>query len=143
MSNNIEIEVKDGLAEGDTVILNPRAIVPEARDDGEGAPPVDVKQRFGDAPPPGAAEKSAGPEAGGEEKGKRGGRGGRPRVDMAQLDKDGDKKISREEAPEKMQQYFDFIDSNKDGFIDAKELAVMQAQMRKMEGGGGGGQGGQ
>ncbi len=74
MSNNIEIEVKDGLAEGDVVILNPRAIVAEARDDDDGAPAVDVKQRFGDAPPPGAAEKSSGPEAGAGEKGKRGGR---------------------------------------------------------------------
>jgi HlyD family secretion protein len=142
MSNNIEIEIKDGLAEGDLVILNPRAIVAEAREDGDEAPAVDVKQRFGDAPPPGSLEKSGGPGAGSGEGGKRGGRGGRAKMDMSELDKDGDKKISRDEAPDRMKENFDSIDENKDGFIDAKEFAVLQAKMRKMFGGGGGGGGG-
>jgi HlyD family secretion protein len=144
MSNNVEIEVKDGLVAGDVVLLNPRAIVAEAQDDGEGMPAVDVKQRFGDAPPPGNLEKPAGSETGkGEGGGRRGGRGGRPRLDMKELDKDGDKKISREEAPERMQQFFEYMDTDKDGFIDAKELAAAQARARQMEGGGGpGGRGG-
>ena len=107
MSNNVEIEVRDGLAEGDVVILNPRAIVSEARDDDEGVPAVDVKQRFGDGPPPGAVDKSAGAETGSGEGGRRGGRGGRPKMNMADLDKDGDKKISPDEAPERMKQGFD------------------------------------
>ncbi|HEX4146011.1 MAG TPA: HlyD family efflux transporter periplasmic adaptor subunit [Pirellulales bacterium] len=136
MSNNVEIEVKDGLVEGDVVILNPRAIVTEARDDDDGAPTVDVKQRFGDAPPPGAA----GQEEGG---GRREGRGsGRPRMNIMEFDKDGDKKVSREEAPEPMQARFDRIDTDGDGFIDAKEAAAAAARRRKMEAEGGGGPGG-
>lgn len=138
MSNNIEIEVKDGLVEGDVVILNPRAIVVEARDDDDAAPAVDVKQRFGDAPPPGAAEKPAGPEAGAGEGGRRGGRGGgKSRTNLMQFDKDGDKKVSRDEAPE-LQAFFDKIDTNGDGFIDAKEAAAAAARRKQMEGGGGG-----
>ena len=140
MSNNIDIEVKDGLVEGDVVILNPRAIVAEARDDDDGKPADDVKRRFGDAPPPDAAGKGTGPEAGaGDEGGKRGGRGsGRPRMNIMEFDKDGDKKVSREEAPEPMQARFDKIDTNGDGFIDAKEAAAAAARRRKMEAEGGG-----
>jgi RND family efflux transporter MFP subunit len=145
LSNNIEIEIKDGLVEGDVVILNPRAIVAEARDDDDGAPTVDVKQRFGDAPPPDAAGKPTGSEAGAGEEGKRGGRGsGRPRMNIMEFDKDGDKKVSREEAPEPMQARFDKIDANGDGFIDAKEAAAAAARrrQREAEGGGQGGPGG-
>jgi hypothetical protein len=61
-----------------------------------------------------------------------------------QLDKDGDKKVSREEAPPEMAAFFDKIDTNGDGFIDAKEAAAAAARRRKMqqEGGGPGGPGG-
>ena len=41
-----------------------------------------------------------------------------------------------------MKQFFDRIDTNKDGFIDAKEVAAMQARMRQMQQQGGGGPGG-
>ncbi len=46
--------------------------------------------------------------------------GARP-IPLAELDKDNDGKISKEEAPERLKQNFDRVDTNKDGFIDAAE----------------------
>ena len=55
-------------------------------------------------------------------------------------DKDGDKKISKEEAPEQIKNFFDRMDTNEDGFIDAKEIAEarrkMQQMQKQMQGGG-------
>ena len=42
MSNNTRIEIKDGLTEGEQVLLNPRAVVPEAREE---AKPDEDRQR--------------------------------------------------------------------------------------------------
>jgi hypothetical protein len=52
-----------------------------------------------------------------------------------QFDADKDGKVSREEAPEPMRNFFDRMDSNSDGFIDAEEIASMRR--RFSEGGGG------
>jgi collagen type III alpha len=52
-----------------------------------------------------------------------------------QFDKDGDKKLSRDELPEFLQSRFERMDTNGDGFIDAGELAELRA---KMKSGGGG-----
>jgi hypothetical protein len=52
-----------------------------------------------------------------------GGRGGADlEARFKELDKDGDGKISKDEAPERMQDNFDRIDSNSDGFIDMTEM---------------------
>lgn len=40
-----------------------------------------------------------------------------------QLDKNGDGKLSKDEAPERMRERFDDIDANSDGFIEPAELA--------------------
>jgi len=53
-----------------------------------------------------------------------GGRGGPP-PDIMASDADGDGKVSKEEAPERMAAFFDRIDTNSDGFIDADEVAEM------------------
>ena len=133
MSNNIEIEVKDGLAEGDVVILNPRAIVAEARDDDEGAPAVDVKQRFGDAPPPGAAEAGrAGSrrrrrEAAGAAGAVRAGRG----WTSCNSTRTATRKSAATKPPSGCSSFFDKIDTNSDGFIDAKEAAAAAAAAGK------------
>lgn len=49
-------------------------------------------------------------------------------------DTDGDGRVSRAEAPERMQAFFDRIDTNGDGFIDAAEN---NAARQRMQSGGG------
>jgi hypothetical protein len=82
-------------------------------------------------------------EASGEtEGGGRGGRGGGG-FDPMQWDTDGDGKLSREELPERMQENFDEIDTNGDGFADEAEFAARRAAFQRRRGQGGrGGNGG-
>jgi hypothetical protein len=129
LANNTRIEVKDGLLEGDEVLLNPRAVVASARDEERGEEKIDVKERFGgDTPkelpapqgPSGAPRKNA--------------QGG---FSLSALDADKDGKISREEAPPRMQDAFDQLDSNGDGAIDAGEFAELRRRMSQMGRGGG------
>lgn len=47
---------------------------------------------------------------------------------MAQRDKNGDGKIQKSEAPERMKQAFDELDTNKDGALDAKELRASRGR---------------
>jgi hypothetical protein len=141
MSDNARIEIKDGVTEGDLVLLNPRATVEEAREDERTDEKVDVKKKFGDDKPAvisNAVTKPGGPEdarAGG--KGKQG--GGRPAPDMKSLDKDGDGKLSKEEAPERMKGFFDTMDTDQDGFVSATELAEVRKRMQQMQQQGGDG----
>lgn len=168
-SNDQFVEVKDGLTEGDEVLLNPRAVVEEARaDDAAGAEEdVDVEGRFGEgasetkapsAAGPGGAARPSGPGAGspgaggpsggrpgggapgrgGPGGGSPGGGSGRGGMDLMQFDKDGDGKVSKDEAPERMQSFFDRMDPNSDGFIDKAEIDAMRSRF----GGGGGRPGG-
>jgi hypothetical protein len=65
---------------------------------------------------------------------------GRGSFDLMQFDKDGDKKLSREELPERMQPMFERMDPNQDGFIDATEIAEMR-RLKKGAGGRPGGRG--
>jgi hypothetical protein len=128
--------VIDGVKEGDIVLRNPRAVVKEARDEAPLEDRADERSQFG-AGQEAAAPNGGGPgEAGGPRDGKgggaRSGQGG-GRFNLMSLDKDGDKRISREEAPEPMQALFDTMDANKDGFIDAAEAAKARPP-----GGGGG-----
>jgi hypothetical protein len=45
-------------------------------------------------------------------------------------DKDGDKRISREEAPPQLQAFFDKLDADADGYISAAEAQAAQARMK-------------
>lgn len=68
---------------------------------------------------------------------------------FSRWDKDKDGKIAREELPEQLQDRFDTMDANGDGYIDAAEQEKAFAGMRGMRGGrrgafgGGGRRGGQ
>jgi Ca2+-binding EF-hand superfamily protein len=56
---------------------------------------------------------------------------------FADLDKNKDKKISKDEAPGQMGQFFDFMDTNKDGFLDETEWNNAMSRFRGGPGGGG------
>jgi hypothetical protein len=144
-------QVLDGVGADDEVIMNPRTSIDEARKLEQEARTEEAVQRTNGtangvpvtpekpgALPPGAKAPPGAPGAAGPGPG--GAKGPpRKRPDLKSADKDGDGKISREEAPEWMQTFFDRLDANSDGFIDAQE----QAEMRKRASGGGrGGPGG-
>jgi hypothetical protein len=141
MSNNTRIEIKDGLSDGDDVLLNPRAVVAEARAETKAEEQINVKERFGDVRPKalpgpgGATIGGPGKAEGGPQR-----QAGRGNVDLMSFDKDGDKKVSRDEAPEQMREFFDRMDTSGDGFIDAKEVAEMRRRMQQMQQGGGPGE---
>lgn len=155
MTNDKVVEIKDGVLEGENVLLNPRALVDEAQTEG---PPVDEdgEKRFGsgdpavgkpegDAPQAKSNPAPASPAEGGRPRRGRSGGGGASR--LMQADQDGDGKISREEAPSFMQSFFDRLDGNGDGFVDQQEAAAAAARRRRQQGaergdGGGPGPGG-
>jgi Ca2+-binding EF-hand superfamily protein len=55
---------------------------------------------------------------------------------LKQADTNGDGKISKEEAPERLKENFDRLDANKDGFIDQTEAARLSGrpQQRPQQG---------
>jgi len=146
VANNTRIEIKDGLAEGDTVLLNPRAVVEEARQDVREEETVDVGKKFGGSKPKSMPNIGNAPAGGGNAAGGSGAegkqKGGRGNVDVMSFDKDGDKKVSKDEAPEQMKSFFDRIDSNSDGFIDVKEAAEAKRRAQQRQQGGEGPPGG-
>lgn len=130
-SNTTMIEVQSGLNEGDVVMLNPRPYAGDLASEFKKQAPVDIKQRFGEQP---KAELSRASETrqDGSQAGKgSGGKGGRGNLMQYDANKDG--KVSREEAPERMAQFFDNLDLNHDGFIDGKEAAAAAAARKKRE----------
>lgn len=64
----------------------------------------------------------------GAQAGRRGGGGGMA-ARLMNRDQNGDGKISRDEAPERMLQRFDMMDANADGFIDSDEIERFFARM--------------
>jgi HlyD family secretion protein len=153
-TNDKLIEVVDGVKEGDEVYRNPRAVVPEARQEpafekqfedadfgggeaGETGSGRVGKQREDSGP--GGRQGEGGPSRGAgtpgdAEKGR-----GRGSFDLMQFDGDGDGKLSRDEVPERMRPVFGRLDANGDGFIDAAEVAAMRNRFRRDGGRPGGG----
>ncbi len=141
LNNDRFVEVKDGVAVGEQVLLNPRAVVAEARVSEEEAKPANVGEQFGEAQP--NAGPAPGPERGAskppaEAGGDAGGQAGPPRgpggsrsggFDLMQLDANGDGKVSKQEAPERMQEGFDEFDTDKDGALDRSEINAMREKM--------------
>lgn len=129
-TNDTYIEIKDGLNEGEEVLLRPRADVPEAQSD----VPRDSRVKF-----QGPAEKSApaDSEEGGRPAGEMAGgarAGGMPTFESLDANKDG--KLAKDEFPEQARAFFDMIDTNKDGFIDKNESDESIRRMRAQFGGG-------
>jgi Ca2+-binding EF-hand superfamily protein len=50
---------------------------------------------------------------------------------FAHMDRDGDGQISKEEAPERLKERFDAVDTNRDGVLDKPELEVLAKRMRE------------
>ena len=66
-SSSTHIEIRDGLADGDVVLLNPRAVVPEAREEIKADESAeDVKKKFGDSKGIVGAPAGGSPRRGGE-----------------------------------------------------------------------------
>lgn len=76
------------------------------------------------------------PEGGRPEGGPGGERRGAP--SMERLDTNGDGKISKEEAPDRMKQNWDRLDTNSDGAIDKTEMEAIARFVRERAGGAGG-----
>lgn len=151
-TNDKLVEVIDGVKEGDEVLRNPRAVVPDARKDAPGGDDLHEDSRFEDAAPGappsdgGSSPSTSGrfpPGAVGRPVGAAGGEGGpsagpRPvaggNFNLMQFDADGDGRISRAEAPERMQAGFDRIDADGDGYLSAAEIR----ELRMRQGGSGG-----
>lgn len=149
-SNDEAFEIKDGLSDGERLILNPRTNFSDEITQLEGKYNED-QAGMGLAPAPDepGAETvqpsgEGGPATGGgpkpSEEGDRGpqagGRGGfDPDAIFQRMDGNGDGKLTKDELPGRMQEGFDMMDSNGDDEISAEEL---KAAMQKMRGGGGG-----
>lgn len=148
LTNDRVFEIKDGLKEGDVVLLNPKAMVEEARKEEprNGTQDADPNKKFGAASlkteSNGSKKESSGGEKkvakedapeGGDAGGAKKSSGTRrpPSVsDFMKNDADKDGKISKSEAPEPMQRFFDNNDADKDGFLDGTEVKAMVDRMK-------------
>tara|TARA_B100000029_G_scaffold386265_1_gene382070 strand:+ start:395 stop:2167 length:1773 start_codon:yes stop_codon:yes gene_type:complete len=135
------IGVQSGIEEGAEVALNPRDVVAEAKElikkSEEEAAQEDVEKSE-------AASKKAqvvtkdGKSKKGQSKSKSSGGGGLGR--MAKYDKNKDGKISKDEVSgTPVANFFQYIDSDKDGFVTAAEAAAAAKRQRSRSGSGGGG----
>lgn len=130
LNNNRFIEVTDGVAEGDVVVLNPRAMIPEARDDSS-TEKTPAPRRFGrpeSSNQNGNSGDGAGDSAAPTADPAGPPNGAPPSGNLAQLlgkfDTDGDGRLSQQEAPPRMAENFSTLDTNGDGFVDRGELSA-------------------
>ncbi|MCA9071725.1 MAG: hypothetical protein KDA84_22515, partial [Planctomycetaceae bacterium] len=132
-TNESVIEIKDGLVEDEVVLLNPRAVVEEAREEAGGD-----EEKGNDIP----AGIPSGPDAG-KAGGKKPSSSANSAPKFSDLDKDKDGKLSKTEVPERRQQFFDKMDTDQDGGISSSEWAAANAAAAKFrkqaQGQGGGG----
>ena len=151
MTNDKLFEIKDGLKDGDVVLLNPKAMVEEARKEEPrtGTPEADSKKKFGSAAL--KTESTATKNVDGEkkvtkdDKSAAGGGGFKPPTvaDIMKQDKDSDGKISKDEASDRQKDRWDQNDTDGDGFISRAEAKAMVDRMnetirqRQQQGGGG------
>ena len=170
LTNDKVFEIKDGLKEGDVVLLNPKAMVEEARKEEPRTGPQegDTNKKFGAAAlksePNGSEKKSHGGEkkvanddkpAGAGPNAPATTSGGQPKAaggfkmptvaEIMKQDTDGDGKISKDEASEQLKSRWEQNDTDGDGFLDRKEAKEMVDRITKFikeRQAGGGGPGG-
>lgn len=144
-SNDQTVEILGGIEAGDEIVMNPRTHFKEEIEQLEsefgksesdndelrppsGPRPQDVEQ--------GGQGKSGANGAGDGSGGGPGAGGFDPSALFKSRDTDGDGKISREEAPERMAENFDRLDADGDGGITLQEF--QKAMANRPPGGGGG-----
>lgn len=128
------IEILDGIQPGEEVILNPRTHFADELIDLEEQLSLDKKkdaEKNGTRQPKQDSAKTqpsgkAGEKPRGQATEKKKPAGGDPSSILKRMDKNSDGKISKEEAPERMQERFPALDTNKDGFLDAGELSKLR-----------------
>ena len=143
LSNQSHVEVLDGIEEGETVVMNPRsrfadeigeleAELSKKKEDEAASTEIPAAAPNEEKPGkggPGGGRPGSGGKAGGEGAGRPGGGGpggggGDPAAFIKRLDKDGDGAVSKEEAPERMKEFFDRLDKNGDGKLTKEEMAA-------------------
>lgn len=156
LTNDRVIAIKDGVSEGDVVILNPRAKgltdelpadeeteeAPAGERPGrEGGPGSSSGDRSGQSSSP-RDSGSGSPGAGNRQAS---GNSGPSFPTFGERDKNKDGKITKDEVEGRMADNFDTTDSNKDGGIDASEYNAMiqrvQQMIKQRQGGSGAGSG--
>lgn len=170
LTNDRVFEIKDGLKDGDVVLLNPKAMVEEARKEEprSGTQEGDPNKKFGAGALKTEASGSKKESSGGEKKVAKDDKpagaeangsatsGGQPKAaggfkmptvtDIMKQDTDGDGKISKDEAGDQLKSRWEQNDTNGDGFLDRKEAKEMVDRIAKFikerQAGGGGGPGG-
>jgi len=145
-TNEKFVEIREGLKEGERVVLNPMSLVDEDQGEGNEISPVsdsDEGDEYGIDGDAGETEKSPGdkPAAGKPDAAKKPASGGRGRdnFDVMKLDKNGDGKVTKDEVPEQMKPMFDRLDLNKDGGVDAAEVKKLRELGQRGRSGRGGG----
>lgn len=146
-TNDTYIEIQDGVKEGDVVVRNPRAVIPAAREEVSLEQRTAGRSQFGsrDEAPSNAGD-SAAPATEGEEDAQAAPQTEEPRRPNAaqiiqQSDKDGDGKLSKDEAQGPLAENFDAVDGDKDGFISSAEMSAAFSRFRQGAGGDNPGQG--
>lgn len=127
-SNDTHVIIREGVKEGDQIVLNPRDFIDEARADSlkaieESAKPDDVPvvETSQTKKPAGDAKQKPGGKKGAAGKKEAAGSFGAKLV--RQLDKNKDGGVSKDELPDqKSKQDFEKNDTNSDGKLDAAEI---------------------
>ncbi len=134
-TNDKFVQIVQGIKEGDAVVLNPAVLLENEKD--ESAPDA-AKDGKSDAHAKTAGDGASGLPNGtpgtGPGAGKRPGPGAGKRAggqNLKALDKNKDGKLSKEELPEAMRRFFDTLDSNHDGVLDAAEQTAAQRAATK------------
>lgn len=161
-SNDRAFVVKSGVKEGDRVVMNPRTKFTDAitklesrfaqeeqkRAPTAGSKPGPMAKGDNNGPGRGGPGGGRGPGGGGWQGG--GGRpggggpggggrfGGDPSTRFAAMDKNGDGKIAKDEAPERMQGFFSRLDTNGDGSLTLEEFKAARGPGGGPPRGGGG-----